>query len=75
MSYLSFAIEIEDRVILVSRLNKTRLRFEVFSLEGAWTFCPPPLEMGLTVVVGWGKGVILSLREAYISSLSLPYFV
>ena len=62
------AIETENRVILVSRLNKTRLRFEVFSLEEVRTFCPPPLEMGLTVVVGRGKEVIISLKEAYIKS-------
>ena len=55
-------------------LKRTRLRFEVFNLERLWTldkvFVLPTLEIGLSVAVG-GGGVILSLREAYILSLSL----
>ena len=54
--------------------EKTRLRFGVFSLERLKmkdkVFVLPPLEIGLSVAVGEG-GVILSLSEAYILSLSL----
>ena len=60
---------------LTMRSRKTRLSFEVFSLESPWTLdyvlAPlPPLGIGLSVAAR-GIGEFISLREAYNVSLKL----